>query len=64
MSLDGVTGDDLTWLLLNGIAAHLSMPPSSLGAVADVSPQSFLDATRHALLRLGVITLTKADGRP
>ncbi len=62
-SLDGVTGDDLKWLLLNGIAAHLSMPPSSLGAVADVSPQSFLDAARHALLRLGVTALTKADAR-
>ena len=62
-SLDGVTGDDLKWLLLNGIGAHLSMPPSSLGAVADVSPQSFLDAARHALQRLGVTTLSKADAR-
>ena len=62
-SLDGVTGDDLKWLLLNGIGAHLSMPPSSLGAVADVSPQSFLDAARQPLLRLGVIKMTKADAR-
>ena len=62
-ALSGLPVADLQWLIKSGVDVHLNMPPSSLGPIAAVSAQTFLDSSRVFLWRLGYATISKSDAR-
>jgi hypothetical protein len=62
-ALCGLPVAELQWLIKSGVDVHLNMPPSSLGPIAAVSAQTFLDSSRVFLWRLGFATISKSDAR-
>ena len=63
-ALSGVPVVDLQWLVQSGVEAFLNMPPSALFPVpAEVSAQTFFNASRNFLWRLGFATIRKSDAR-
>ena len=63
-ALAGVPVADLHWLVQSGVGAFLNMPPSALFSTpAEVSAQTFLNASRNFLWRLGFATISKSDAR-
>ena len=63
-ALSGVPVVDLQWLVQSGVEAFLNMPPSALFPVpAEVSAQTFFNASRNFLWRLGFATISKSDAR-
>ena len=62
-ALSGLPAADLQWLIKSGVDVHQNMPPSSLGPIAAVSAQTFLDSSRVFLWRLGYAMISKSDAR-
>ena len=63
-ALSGVPVSDVQWLVQSGVEAYMNMPPSALFPVpAEVSAQTFMDASRNYLWRLGFPLISKADAR-